>query len=96
MMVLITYDVSTTDPNGQKRLRRVAKKCVDYGQRVQNSVFECLVDPAQFVKLKSELESIIDWERDSLRYYFLGSNWKRRVDHVGAKGTYDPEGPMVL
>lgn len=96
MMVLITYDVSTIDKAGQKRLRKVAKKCVDYGQRVQNSVFECLIDPAQFVKLKSDLEQIIDINQDSLRYYLLGSNWKRRVEHVGAKATYDPEGTMVL
>ena len=96
MMVLITYDVSTIDKAGQKRLRKVAKKCVDYGQRVQNSVFECLVDPAQFVRLKSDLEKIIDTNQDSLRYYLLGSNWKRRVEHVGAKATYDPEGTLVL
>jgi len=96
MMVLITYDVNTTDKNGQKRLRRVAKKCVDYGQRVQNSVFECLLEPAQFVKLKSELEAIIDKEKDSLRYYMLGSNWKKRVEHIGAKETYDPEDTMLI
>ena len=96
MMVLITYDVSTTDKLGQKRLRQVAKKCVNYGQRVQNSVFECLLEPAQFVKLRSELEAIIDFDKDSLRYYMLGTNWKRRVDHVGAKTSYDPEGTMVF
>jgi len=96
MMVLITYDVNTEVKNGEKRLRRVAKKCVDYGQRVQNSVFECLLEPAQFVKLKSELEAIIDKEKDSLRYYMLGSNWKKRVEHVGAKETYDPEGTMLI
>ncbi|NLB53785.1 MAG: CRISPR-associated endonuclease Cas2 [Syntrophomonadaceae bacterium] len=96
MMVLITYDVNTTDKLGQKRLRQVAKKCVNYGQRVQNSVFECLLEPAQFVKLRSELEAIIDFEKDSLRYYMLGVNWKRRVDHVGAKASYDPEGIMVF
>jgi len=95
-MVLITYDVNTTDKLGQKRLRQVAKKCVNYGQRVQNSVFECLLEPAQFVKLRSELEAIIDFEKDSLRYYMLGANWKRRVDHVGAKASYDPEGTMVF
>ena len=95
-MVLITYDVSTIDPEGAKRLRKVAKKCVDYGQRVQNSVFECLLEPAQFVKLRNDLESIIDKNQDSLRFYFLGSNWKRRVEHVGAKVCYDPEGPLVL
>jgi len=96
MMVLITYDVNTVDKGGQKRLRRVAKKCVDSGQRVQNSVFECLLEPAQFVKLKQELEKIIDSEKDSLRYYLLGSNWKKRVEHVGAKEGYDPEGTMVF
>ena len=96
MMVLITYDVSTTDYDGKKRLRKVAKKCVNYGQRVQNSVFECLLEPAQFVKLKNELETIINPNEDSLRYYMLGSNWKRRVEHVGAKESYDPEGPMVF
>lgn len=96
MMVLITYDVNTEDKNGQSRLRKVAKKCVNSGQRVQNSVFECLLEPAQFVKLRQELEAIIDKDKDSLRYYFLGSNWKRRVEHVGAKETYDPEGTMIL
>lgn len=96
MMVLITYDVNTVDKEGQKRLRKVAKKCVDYGQRVQNSVFECLLEPAQFVKLKSELEAIVDKDKDSLRYYMLGANWKRRVEHVGAKESYDPEGTMIF
>lgn len=91
MMVLVTYDVSTETPEGRRRLRLVAKTCVDYGQRVQNSVFECLVDPVQFAKLRKELESIIDPSTDSLRYYYLGSNWKKRVEHVGAKETYDPE-----
>lgn len=96
MMVLITYDVSTIDSAGQKRLRRVAKKCVDFGQRVQNSVFECLLEPSQFVKLRNELETIIDKNQDSLRYYYLGANWKRRVEHVGAKTSYDPEGTLVF
>jgi len=96
MMVLITYDVSTTTPEGRKRLRHVAKQCVNYGQRVQNSVFECLVDPAQFTILKNKLEGIIDKDEDSLRYYFLGSNWKRRVEHIGTKATFDPEGVMIL
>lgn len=95
MMVLITYDVNTTTIAGRKRLRTVAKKCVAYGQRVQNSVFECLVDPAQFAELKHSLEKIIDVEKDSLRYYYLGSNWERRVEHVGAKTTYDPEGVLI-
>jgi CRISPR-associated protein Cas2 len=96
MMVLVTYDVSTTTPEGRKRLRNVAKQCVNYGQRVQNSVFECLLDPAQFTVLKNKLEKIIDKDEDSLRYYFLGSNWKRRVEHVGAKPIYDPEGSMIV
>lgn len=96
MMVLITYDVNTTSEAGKKRLRQVAKQCVNYGQRVQNSVFECLVDPAQFAQLKNKLEGIIDSEVDSLRYYFLGSNWKRRVEHVGAKTTFDPEGVIII
>lgn len=95
MMVLITYDVNTTTGEGRTRLRKVAKVCVDYGQRVQNSVFECLVDPAQFADLRHKLEKIINQEEDSLRYYFLGSNWKRRVEHVGAKVTYDPEGVIM-
>ena len=76
MMVLVTYDVNTQTPEGRRRLRLVAKTCVDYGQRVQNSVFECLVDPVQFAQLRKTLESIIDPEKDSLRYYYLGSNWK--------------------
>lgn len=96
MMVLITYDVSTTTPAGRKRLRHVAKQCVNYGQRVQNSVFECLLDPAQFAVLKSKLEDIIDKEEDSLRYYFLGSNWKKRVEHVGIKESFDPEGTLIV
>ncbi len=96
MMVLITYDVNTTTEAGKKRLRHVARQCLNYGQRVQNSVFECLLDPAQFTALKNRLEEIIDPEKDSLRYYFLGSNWKRRVEHVGAKTTFDPEGTIIV
>lgn len=96
MMVLVTYDVNTTTDGGKKRLRRVAKHCVNYGQRVQNSVFECLLEPAQFAALKNKLEDIIDKEKDSLRYYFLGSNWKRRVEHVGSKDVIDPEGTMIV
>lgn len=87
--------MNTTTGEGRTRLRKVAKVCVDYGQRVQNSVFECLVDPAQFADLRHKLEKIINQEEDSLRYYFLGSNWKRRVEHVGAKVTYDPEGVIM-
>jgi CRISPR-associated protein Cas2 len=96
MLVLVTYDVSLTDASGRRRLRRVAKACENKGQRVQNSVFECLVDPAEWVMLKTELENEIDPARDSLRYYFLGSNWKRRVEHVGAKPAYDPQGPLLI
>lgn len=96
MMVLVTYDVSTSTEGGQKRLRRVAKQCVNYGSRVQNSVFECLVDPAKFAQLRHSLEQTIDKEKDSFRYYFLGNNWRNRVEHVGAKATFDPEGPIVV
>jgi len=96
MMVLITYDVETTTPAGKKRLRQVAKQCVNFGQRVQNSVFECLLDPAQFSELKHRLESIVDKNHDSLRFYSLGNNWKNRVDHFGAKESYDPEGTMII
>ncbi|AVX19280.1 CRISPR-associated protein Cas2 [Carboxydocella sporoproducens DSM 16521] len=96
MMVLITYDVNTTTEAGRKRLRRVAKQCTDYGQRVQNSVFECLVDPAQFAQLRHKLEKIIDVEQDSLRYYFLGKNWRNRVEHVGVKHGFDPEDSLIL
>jgi len=96
MMVLITYDVMVTNPGGQCRLRNVAKACTNYGQRVQNSVFECEVDPAMWTVLKNKLESIIDTEHDSLRYYYLGSNWERRVEHIGAKPTIDLHGPMII
>ena len=96
MLVLITYDVNVTTDAGKRRLRRVAKQCVNYGQRVQNSVFECLVDPTQFAELKHRLEAIINAETDSLRYYFLGSNWKNRIEHVGAKTAYDPEGVLLI
>jgi CRISPR-associated protein Cas2 len=96
MMVLITYDVETVSTLGKKRLRKVAKQCINYGQRVQNSVFECLVDPAQLAELKHRLENIIDKEKDSIRYYYLGSNWKTKVDHIGVKDSYDPEGPLTI
>lgn len=96
MLVLITYDVRTESEGGQKRLRRVAKVCEDYGQRVQKSVFECLVDPDQWVRLKNRLLKEVDLEEDSLRFYFLGKNWRVRVEHVGAQTTYDPEGPLVV
>jgi CRISPR-associated protein Cas2 len=96
MLVLVTYDVSTAEVGGARRLRRVAKACQDFGQRVQYSVFEIEVDPAQWTLLKSRLESIIDRECDSLRYYYLGANWQRRVEHVGAKPAADLNGPLIL
>lgn len=96
MYVLITYDVATSTEGGTKRLRQVAKACLDYGQRVQNSVFECKLDLAQMVELRARLEKIINPEHDSLRYYHLGNNWERRVDHVGAKPTYNVEGPLIV
>lgn len=96
MMVLITYDVETTTPAGRKRLRKVAKQCVNFGQRVQNSVFECLVDPAQFAELRHRLEEIIDPKNDSLRYYFLGNKWKSKVEHTGVKTSYDPEDTLMI
>ncbi len=88
--------MNTEDADGKKRLRKVAKQCQNYGQRVQNSVFECLVDPVQFAQLKRSLEEIIEPSKDSLRYYFLGKNWRIRVEHVGAKPTYDPEGILTI
>lgn len=95
MLVLITYDVATETPGGRERLRRVAKTCKNYGQRVQKSVFECLVDPAQWATLRSKLLKEVKEDEDSLRFYFLGKNWKPRVEHVGAGTTYDPEGPLL-
>jgi CRISPR-associated protein Cas2 len=96
MLVLITYDVSTEDQGGKRRLRNVARLCVDHGQRVQFSVFQCLLDPAQWVVLRKALVDAIDPNKDSLRFYFLGTNWKRRVEHCGAKPSYDPEGTLLL
>ena len=96
MMVLITYDVNTETPAGKKRLRKVAKQCENYGQRVQNSVFECLIDAAQLKVLKALLTDIIDPEKDSLRFYHLGNNWRRRVEHIGAKPSIDLEGPLMV
>ncbi|HNQ42658.1 MAG TPA: CRISPR-associated endonuclease Cas2, partial [Saprospiraceae bacterium] len=89
MLVLVSYDVAMNDERGPKRLRRVAKTCQNYGQRVQYSVFECIVDPAQWTALREQLIKEINQEEDSLRFYFLGSNWRRRVEHVGAKKTID-------
>jgi len=96
MMVLVTYDISTETEDGKRRLRRVAKQCQSYGQRVQNSVFECILEPALLVKLKAKLEAIIDPEVDSLRYYYLGNDWRKRVEHVGAKPAVDLEGTLIL
>nr|WP_316655114.1 CRISPR-associated endonuclease Cas2 [uncultured Gellertiella sp.] len=96
MLVLVTYDVHTLDGNGPARLRRVAKACRDFGQRVQFSVFEIEVDPAQWVKLKARLEGIINPDLDSLRYYYLGANWQRRVEHVGAKPATDLNAPLII
>ena len=95
MMVLITYDVKTETEAGKSRLRRVSKKCQDYGQRVQNSVFECIIDPGQLKQLQDALNKIIDPEVDSLRFYYLGDNWKHRVEHVGAKESIDLEGTII-
>ena len=96
MMVLVSYDVMVTSPGGQRRLRKVAKACTDYGQRVQFSVFECVVDPAQWVKLKNTLEKIIDEKTDSLRYYYLGANYQRRIEQVGSKPSYNVDGLLIV
>jgi len=95
MMVLVSYDVANNE-DGSRRLRKVAKICSNYGQRVQYSVFECLVDPGQWALLRNKLLEEINEEYDSLRFYFLGANWKRRVEHIGAKKVMDPEGPMII
>jgi CRISPR-associated protein Cas2 len=96
MFVLVSYDVKTSESGGNKRLRRVAKACKDYGQRVQYSVFECIVDPAQWTVFRQRLIDEIDPEKDSLRFYFLGSNWKRKLEHIGAKKSFDQEGPLIV
>ncbi|EJL40225.1 CRISPR-associated endoribonuclease Cas2 [Brevibacillus agri] len=96
MLVLITYDVSTVSSAGQKRLRRVSKICQNYGQRVQNSVFECIVDSTQLTSLKLELLSIIDLDQDSLRIYQLGNHYKNKVEHLGVKESIDLEGPLIF
>lgn len=96
MLVVVSYDVNTETPAGRKRLRHVSKACVNHGQRVQFSVFECLLEPAQWTALRATLIGLIDPATDSLRFYFLGANWKRRVEHVGAKAGYDPEGPLIV
>jgi CRISPR-associated protein Cas2 len=96
MLVLVSYDVSTVSGAGPRRLQRMAKTCKNYGQRVQYSVFECIVDPAQWTVLRQKLIDEIDPREDSLRFYFLGSNWKRRVEHIGAKKALDQEGPLIV
>lgn len=96
MLVLITYDVNTEDAGGRRRLRQIAKQCVNYGQRVQNSVFECLLDAAQCKQLQHKLRTIMDEERDSLRFYYLGNKYETRGEHFGAKPGYAPEGALII
>lgn len=96
MLVLITYDVSTDTAQGRKRLRQVAKQCVNYGQRVQNSVFECVLDMAKCREVQHILEQIIDKEKDSLRFYYLGNNYKNKVVHIGAKESFDIEATLII
>lgn len=96
MMVLVTYDVDTKTAEGQKRLRRAARLCENYGQRVQNSVFECIVDPSQMAILKHKLSELIDHEKDSLRFYYIGNNWSKKVEHIGAKPSFNPEEDILL
>lgn len=96
MLVLVTYDVRTDTREGRRRLRSVARACEDYGQRVQYSIFECDLDPALWTKLRARLVGLIDQEQDSLRFYMLGSNWKRRVEHVGAKPSTDMDGTLIV
>jgi CRISPR-associated protein Cas2 len=95
-LIVVAYDVNTESVEGRRRLRRVAACCEDYGQRVQNSVFECFVDAAQWAKLRRRLIEEVNFETDSLRFYFLGKNWKNHVEHAGAKPSYDPAGPLIL
>lgn len=96
MMVLITYDVETVTSAGEKRLRRVSKECQNYGQRVQNSVFECVVTEAQFVLLRNEIASIIDMEKDTVRFYFLGNNWNNKVEYIGRKTSFDVTTELII
>jgi len=96
MLVLVSYDVNIKSDGGPRRLRRVAKICKNYGQRVQFSVFECIVDPAQWAVMRQRLIDVIDLKKDSLRFYFLGSNWRRRIEHVGTKDVVDLEGPLIV
>ena len=96
MLVLITYDVNTEDTAGRRRLRQIAKQCVNYGQRVQNSVFECLLDAAQCRSLQAKLCAIMDPERDSLRFYYLGNQYEKKIEHFGCKPSYEPEGVLMI
>lgn len=96
MLVLITYDVNTEDSSGRKRLRQIARQCVNYGQRVQNSVFECLLYAAQCRSLQAKLCKIMDPEKDSLRFYYLGDRYKNKIEHFGAKASYDPEDVLMI
>ena len=96
MLVLITYDVSTQNASGKTRLRKVAKECVNYGQRVQNSVFECVLDASQMLRLKDHLVSLIDENEDSLRFYYLGKNNQTKIEHFGCKTSYDAEGTLII
>jgi len=96
MMILISFDVATTSDGGKRRLRKVAKICKNYEQRVQYSAFECMLDPAQWTKFKQQLIETIDEDEDSLRFYFLGANWKKRVERVGAKPSFDQDGPLIV
>lgn len=96
MLVLITYDVNTETPAGKKRLRKVAKQCVNYGQRVQNSVFECILDEAKCKEVQHKLEVLIDPKTDSLRFYYLGNNYKTKVEHIGAKPSFDVTEPLIV
>lgn len=96
MLVLITYDVNTETSEGRKRLRQVAKQCMNYGQRVQNSVFECILDAAKCREVQHKLEKIIDNEKDSLRFYYLGNNYKNKIIHIGIKKSFDVEGTLII
>lgn len=96
MLVLITYDVNTETQSGKKRLRQIARQCVNYGQRVQNSVFECKLDSAQCKSLQAKLLGIMDPAKDSLRFYYLGNNYENKIEHFGCKETYMPDDPMII
>lgn len=96
MLVLITYDVNTEDLDGRRRLRRVAKHCVNYGQRVQNSVFECILDAAKCREVQNQLLKLIDLKKDSLRFYYIGNNYKNKTEHFGAKPSYEAEGTLII